>query len=165
MLFGSNRDFDLLVGINKELLNDIVEQEVLYYKIDLYNTEANIYGEALEKTYLEPVKLYCLVTREDRVVAPDEFGPDINREATFAFLREELANVEIVPELGDILVFHEDYYQVDQIRENQLFLGRDKSYNYTSYSNKFGSSVSILVDTHLTRVEDTGITFNNMPNY
>ena len=30
MLFGSNRDFDLLVQINRELLKDIVEQEILY---------------------------------------------------------------------------------------------------------------------------------------
>jgi len=29
MLFGSNRDFDLLVNINRELLKDVVEQEVL----------------------------------------------------------------------------------------------------------------------------------------
>lgn len=165
MLFGSNRDFNLLVNINRELLNDVVEQEVLYYKIDLFNTEANIYGEALDKTYLEPVKLYCLVTREDKIVTPDEFGPDISREATFAFLRDDLVDIQLVPEQGDIVVYHEDYYQVDQVRENQLFVGRDKSYNYTSYSNKFGSSVSIIVDAHLTRVEDTGITFNNMPNY
>ena len=29
MLFGSNRDFDLLVSINRELLKDVVEQEIL----------------------------------------------------------------------------------------------------------------------------------------
>ena len=63
MLFGSNRDFDLLVNINRELLKDIVEQEVLYYKLDLYSTEANIYGEAMDKTYLSPVKFNCLITR------------------------------------------------------------------------------------------------------
>jgi len=34
MLFGSNRDFDLLVNINRELLKDIVEQEVIYYKFN-----------------------------------------------------------------------------------------------------------------------------------
>ncbi len=35
MLFGSNRDFDLLVNINRELLKDVVEQEILYYKVSL----------------------------------------------------------------------------------------------------------------------------------
>ena len=46
MIFGSNRDFNLLVGINRELLSDVVEQEVLYYKLSLEETEANLYGEA-----------------------------------------------------------------------------------------------------------------------
>ena len=35
MLFGSNRDFNLLVGINRELLKDVVEQEILYYKFSI----------------------------------------------------------------------------------------------------------------------------------
>ena len=38
-------------------------------------------------------------------------------------------------------------------------LGRDKSYNLTSYGNKFGSSISIICDTHMTKRESTGIDF------
>jgi hypothetical protein len=164
MLFGSNRDFNLLVGINRELIKDVVEQEVLYYKLDLYGTESNIYGEALQKTYLEPVKLNCLVTRGDQVITTDEFGPDLNREMSFAFLREDAKDSNVYPEVGDIIMWHEDYFQVDTVRENQLFMGRDNSYNLSNYANQFGSSLSIIADTHLTRAEDTGITFNNMPN-
>ena len=55
MLFGSNRDFNLLVGINRELLKDIVEQEILYYKFNIEDTEVNIYGEGLIKSFLEPL--------------------------------------------------------------------------------------------------------------
>ena len=44
MLFGSNRDFDLLVGINRELLKDIVEQEILLYKLSIADTRTNLYG-------------------------------------------------------------------------------------------------------------------------
>lgn len=165
MLFGSNRDFDLLVGINRELLKDIVEQEILYYKLDLYGTEANIYGEALDKSYMSPVKINCLITRGDQVVTTDEFGPDLTREVSFALLRRELEDISLVPEVGDIVVWNEDYYQVDNTRENQLFVGRDKSYNLTSYGQNFGTSVSIILETHLTRVEDTGILIYNMPNY
>ena len=157
MIFGSNRDFDLLVGINRELLSDVVEQEILYYKISLDDTEANIYGEALDKTYLEPTKLNCLITRGDQVVTVDEFGPDLGRDVSFAFLRRDLEDIQTVPEVGDIVVWSEDYYQVDKVGENQLFLGRDKSYNLTDYGQNFGSSVSIIVDCHLTRREATGI--------
>jgi hypothetical protein len=158
MLFGSNRDFDLLVNINRELLKDVIEQEILYYKLSLEDTLSNLYGEALDKTYWEPLKLNCLITRGDQVITSDDFGPDLSREASFAFIRQDLSDVSVVPEVGDILMWHEDYYEVDTVRENQLFVGRDKSYNLDQYGSKFGSSLSIIVDCHQTRRERTGIT-------
>ena len=157
MLFGSNRDFDLLVNINRELLKDIVEQEILYHKLSLEDTQANLYGEALEKSYWNAVKLNCLITRGDQVVDIQEFGPDLGREASFAFLRPDLADVSVVPEVGDVIQWHRDFYEVDTVRENQLFVGRDKSYNLTDYGNQFGSSLSIIVDCHLTRADRVGI--------
>ena len=160
MLFGSNRDFELLVKVNRELLKDIVEQEILYYKLNLEETDANIYGEALTKTYFVPAKLNCLITRGDQVVSIDDFTlPDLQREASFAFLRPDLADISVVPEVGDIINWQEDYYVVDTVRENQLMLGRDKSYNLTSYGSKFGSSISIICDCHITKRESTGIDF------
>ena len=81
----------------------------------------------------------------------------MNREASFAFLRKDLVDVNVVPEVGDILIWNEDYYEVDTVRENQLFVGRDSSYNLTNYGSQFGSSLSIIVDCHQTRRERTGI--------
>jgi len=157
MLFGSNRDFNLLVNINRELVKDIVEQEILYYKLSLEDTVANLYGEALEKSFSDPVKVNCLITRGDQVITDDEFGPDLGREASFAFIRQDLVDINMVPEVGDIVMWHEDYYEVDTVRENQLFIGRDKSYNLSSYGENFGSSISIIVDCHLTRADRVGI--------
>lgn len=158
MLFGSSRDFNLLTKINRELLSDVVEQEILYYKISLEETNANLYGEALEKIFNTPVKLNCLITRGDQVVTVDDMGPDLNRESSFAFLRKDLEDVIVVPEVGDILLWQENYYEVDTVRENELFLGRDNSYNLTDYGSKFGKSVSIIVDCHLTRADRVGLT-------
>src|SRR6056300_380760 len=157
MLFGSNRDFDLLVNINRELLKDIVEQEILYHKLSLEDTDVNLYGEALQKSFWQAVKLNCLITRGDQVVDIQEFGPDLGREASFSFLRPDLEDVSVVPEVGDIVQWHNDFYEVDTVRENQLFLGRDKSYNLTSATSGFGSSLSIIVDCHLTRADKVGI--------
>jgi len=165
MLFGSNRDFNLLVNINRELLKDIVEQEILFYKLSIKDTEVNIYGEGLIKTFLEPLKLNCLITRGDQVITNDDFGPDLTREASFALLRQDLEDVSVVPEVGDIVNWQEDYYMVDTVRENQLFVGRDKSYNLTDYGSRFGTSVSLILDCHQTRREQTGITFAQNEEY
>ena len=157
MLFGSNRDFGLLTGIARELLKDVIEQEVGYYKLSLEDTFANIYGEAPEKGFLDPVLLNCLITRGDQVISVDELGPDLNREVSFAFLRKDLETSNTLPEVGDILYWNGDHYEVDTVRENQLFIGRDSGYNLTSYGDQFGSSVSVICDTHLTRVENLGL--------
>jgi len=157
MVFGSRRDFTLLTKINRELLRDVVEQEILYYKISLEESTTNLYGESLNKIFYTPSKLNCLITRGDQVISIDEFGPDLTRDASFAFLREDLVDIQIVPEVGDIILWHEDYYEVDTVRENELFLGKDNSYNLTPYGSKFGTSISIILDTHLTRGDKLGI--------
>lgn len=158
MIFGGNRDFDLLVHINREITSDVVEQEVLYYKISLEETEANIYGESSEKVYKTPVKLNCLINRGDQVVEESEYGSDLFRQSTFAFVRQDLADVEVVPEVGDIIMWQEDYWEADTVVENQLFLGRDNKYNLEENGPNFGSSLSIVVECHLTRADRVGIT-------
>jgi hypothetical protein len=157
MLFGSKRDFNLMTKLSRELIQDIVEQEILYHKISLEDTSVNLYGEALQKSYWEAVKFNCLVTRGDQVVDIQEFGPDLGREASFAFIRKDLVDANVVAEVGDIIQWHNDFYEVDTVRENQLFFGRDNSYNIASYANNFGSSASLIVDCHLTRADRVGI--------
>lgn len=157
MIFGSRRDFNLFTKINRELLSNVIEQEILYYKFSLEDTQVNIYGEGMEKSFWEPIKLNCLITRGDQIVPVDDFGPDLTREASFAFLRRDLEDTNTVPEVGDVVLWHENYYEVDTVRENQLFLGRDNNYNFTSYGEQFGASISIIVDCHLTRGDKVGI--------
>lgn len=157
MIFGSTRDFNLLNHIGRELLKNVVEQEVLYYKLSLEDTNVNIYGEGLQKVFSSYTKLNCMITRGDQVITEDDFGPDLTRDASFAFIRQDLVDLGIVPEVGDVVMWHENYYEVGTVRENQLFLGKDNSYNLTEYGSKFGASVSIIVDCHLTRADKVGI--------
>ena len=156
-IFGSQRDFALITKMNRALLRDIIEQEIGYYKISLEDTQANIYGEALEKVFNDPVLLQCLITRGDQIVSSDDFGPDLQRTLSFAFLRQDLVDVQLVPEVGDIIMLNEDYYEVDLVRENQFFFGKDNNYNY-GRSADYGASISIVCDAHLTRADKLGIT-------
>lgn len=158
MIFGSQRDFALLVNINRELLSDVVEQEVLYHKVSLEQTKANIYGESLNKVYWSPVKFNCLITRGDQQTTSDDFGPDNVREVKFAFLRQDLLEANTFPEVGDIVQWNEDFYEVDNVTENQLFLGKDEHYSLTEYGHNYGGTLSIICMTHLTRADRVGIT-------
>jgi hypothetical protein len=157
MIFGSQRDFSLFTGINRELLSDVIEQEILFYKISLEQTQANIYGEATEKVYWSPIKYNCLVQRGDQRSTVDELGVDIIRDVKFNLLRQDLIDTRVEPEIGDIVMWLENYYEIDNITENQLFLGKDNAYSLTEYGNRFGASVSLIFECHLTRADRVGI--------
>ena len=93
---------NMFTGINKELLHNIIEQEIGYYKVELSQTVANIYGESTSKSYRNPVKIYCLVERQPQETTDDNFGPDRQRTLNFAFLRADLVDKNTVPEIGDV---------------------------------------------------------------
>ena len=156
-IFGSQRDFGLIRKMNRALLQNIIEQEVAYYKISLQDTQANIYGESTQKIFNDPILLGCLITRNDQVVSMDEFGPDLQRELSFAFLRDDLVDINLIPEVGDIIMLNESYYEVDTVKENQFFFGKDNNYNYGRTAD-YGASISIVCVGHLTRADKLGIT-------
>ena len=157
MIFGSQNDFKLLVNINRELLSDVIEQEVLYHKMSLEQTQTNIYGEAQEKVYWSAIKLNCLIDRGDQQTTVDDFGVDSIRAVSFKFLRQDLKDANTFPEVGDVIQWNEDFYEVDNTTENQLFLGKDENYALTNYGPDFGGTLSIICICHLTRADKVGI--------
>ena len=50
-LFGGLRDISLFHNLSKELINDIIQTEVAYYKFALEQTSINVYGDAPGKNY------------------------------------------------------------------------------------------------------------------
>ena len=152
-LFGKNRDINLFHTINNELLKDIIQTEVAYYKFALEQTIANVYGEAMGKNYYEPVKIACLIDRLDQSWSSDDFGSDVNQSVGFKFLKNELKSINLTPDIGDILLFRNNFYEVDGKIENQLIMGRDPDYAISTETTDHGDSFSILINTHISRVE------------
>jgi hypothetical protein len=151
-LFGKSRDISLFHNINGELLKDIIQTEIAYYKFALEQTNVNVYGEAPGKNYYEPMKIACLINRDDQAWSSDSFGSDINQTISFSFLKNELLTINLIPEVGDILLFRNNFYEIDTKVENQLIMGRDKDYAISTETIDFGESFSILVSTHISRV-------------
>ena len=152
-LFGGSRDISLFHNLNKELINDIIQTEIAYYKFALEQTKVNVYGEAPGKNFFEPLKIACLINKEDQAWSSDQFGSDVNQAINFRFLKEELRNINLIPEVGDLLLFKNNFYEVDAKVENQLILGRDPDYAISTETIDFGDSFSILINTHISRVE------------
>ena len=65
---------------------------------------------------------------------------------------------KIVPEVGDVVLWNNDYYEVNNVNENQLVVGKDPLYSYASQTDSYGSSWSIIVECFYIRPEKLGIT-------
>lgn len=157
-LYGGSRDVSLFRHINKELINNIIEQQVGYYKINLDKTESNLYGESLSKTYNDPVLVNCLIERTPPTWRETDFGADVTQDITVRFLRDILVDIQLYPEVGDIVMWQDDYYEINGTIENQLVVGKDPSYSYSDDNTDFGSSISIIVTASFIRPEKLGIT-------
>jgi hypothetical protein len=157
-IFGSLRDINTFKTISRELVDDVISQQCGYYKIALSTTQPNMYGESHNKTFIGPILLNCLIERGDFTAPVDEFGPDVQRTVVFRFLRDYLAEVNLFPEIGDVVMYNEVYYEVDNVNENQLIVGKDNSYSYSDGLENFGNSYSVVLQAHYTRPDRLGIT-------
>ena len=92
-LFGGSRDISLFNSLNKELINDIIQTEVGYYKFVLEKTSINVYGESEGKVFYEPVRIACLINKQDQAWSSDDFGSDINQSIDFRFLKVSLKEI------------------------------------------------------------------------
>ena len=159
-LFGSQRDIATFKGVTREVVENIISQMVGYYKIVLSETPVNIYGEALNKNYIGPVLINWLIQRGDFEFSQTEFGPDNSRQVEFRFFKDHLVEVNVFPEVGDVVLYNELFFQIDSVNENQLILGKDNDYAYQDGLNNFGSSYSIILKGHYTSPDALGIKQN-----
>ena len=163
-LFTTQRDISLFRHLNRELLWDIITQQCVYYKLQLGETKVNIYGEASgAKFYNPPVILNALIARDDQNQPVSDLGVDFNWNIEFRFFRDDLVDANLVPEVGDIIMYNEGYYEVDGTNANQYFSGKNPDYpNEPNPLNpgldNFGTSVSIICNTHYVPADRVQIT-------
>lgn len=142
----TRRDVRLMNSLNGELLNDIIEQFVIVYKINPNETEANLYGESLDKIYYEGVKINCLVETDPQSTNYEGFGTDVKKGTLFRFHQKLCEIKNIYPEVSDIIEWESAYFEISNVVENQ-FLGGQPEKNY-----------SLVCNAHLSRKSRLNIT-------
>jgi hypothetical protein len=85
---------------------------------------------------------------------------------TFKFLRDDLVDASLVPEVGDFIMWQNGYWEIDSTNANQYFVGKNPSYPYKDSTGTnplendledFGYNVSIICTTHYTPADRVGI--------
>jgi len=157
-LFGSVRDVATFKIFTKELVEDVISQEIGYYKVMLSDTSPNVYGESMKRYYIGPVLIPCLIDRGDFNMEEKDMTVDSIRDVKFRFFKDHLIEANVVPEVGDFIMYYEDYYEVHNVNENQLILGKNPDYVYSNGTANFGQSYSIILECHYSSPDKLGIT-------
>jgi hypothetical protein len=89
--------------------------KVGYFKIDLYKTKTNMYGESIEKWYYPPLEVKCMIERGEFAYTDTEYGPDVNQTIKVIIPRLNVEALGFTPEVGDIITDQEKYYQVNTV--------------------------------------------------
>lgn len=133
------RDIKFFEGISRELVDAVIETAVVLYKLVIEDSKTNLYGESLNKTYYQGVQTTAVIEREASASEYEGFGSDRNQSVEFRFNRFTLEETGFYPEVGDIIYHNDGYFEIDNVREDQLIGGQT--------GNKF----SIICSTFMTR--------------
>ena len=128
--FVLGRDVDFFKSIARELVDDVIQNTIVLFKINMNETKINIYGEALNKTWYPGVELFALIDKEPEVARYEGFGLDTDQNITFKLDRWMLEEKGIYPEVGDIINWNGGYFEIDNTNEIQLVGGQ----NYNNFS-------------------------------
>ena len=126
-LFLGKKERDLVKQVNDELIEKVIGQQVLYYPIDLERTNFHpLYGEAIEKTYLSPIRIYALVEFTDFSTEYMEgAGVDKSWEINVHFHKRRLEDDQnlYVREV-DFVLYSDNYYEIVKLVEPKLLFGQ-----------------------------------------
>jgi hypothetical protein len=138
----SQRDFNLVHSFNAELLSDIVQTLVQVYKVAANDTNVNVYGEAgggVGRFYHPGVDVEALIEFTDETTVYEGFGPDRVRIIRFKFNERFMKQINLYPEIGDVIFWDDLYFEVGNTSQTQFVGGQ---------SDK---QLSIICDTFLSR--------------
>lgn len=157
-LFGQQRDISMFRHVNRELMHKIISQQVVFYKYKVGETPVNMYGESSEGRYfVDPVLLFALIEPGEFDYPESELGVDFNWSVTFKFLRDDLVDSQTFPEVGDIIMYQNGYWEIDNVNTTQFFVGKNPQYPYLDAAGnnpyetdlgEFGYNVSVICTCH-----------------
>ena len=145
--FVSERDFEFFQHINREIVVDVIDVELILYKIVIGTVKENIYGEATEKPTYKGISLNGLIKYPRKIAeTEDGFGYDVTQSnVEFQFVRKVLQDVNVYPDVGDVIFYNDNFYNINNVNEVQLIAARPE-YNH-----------SVVCEAHLTRRSNLNI--------
>ncbi len=126
MFFGK-KERDLVKQVNDEIIERIIGQQILYFPLDLEHTNYHpLYGEAVEKTFLPPIRVHALVEFQG-VETSDMENVAIDKATKIKVMfhkRRLTEDQNLFVREGDFVKYGEIFYEIVKLNEPKLLFGQ-----------------------------------------
>lgn len=125
-LFLGEKERDLVKQVNDELIERVIGQQIAYYPIDMKTTNFHsLYGEAVEKNFLPPIRVYALIEWDGMKTSTDHYGLDKINEINIHFHRRRLTeDQDLFVREGDFVLYGKFYYEIASLNETKQLFGQ-----------------------------------------
>ena len=124
-LFLGQKERDLVKQVNDELIERVIGQQVVYYPIDVDRTNS-VYGEAIQKSFLPPVRVHALVEFEGISTKYNQnIGLDKQSSINIHFHKRRLTeDQDLFVREGDFVLYGKFFYEIVTLAEPKQLFGQ-----------------------------------------
>ena len=128
-LFTGQKEKDLVKQVTDEVIERVIGISVLYYPVSLkYSDYHALYGEAVNKTYLPPVKVDVLAEWEGEDTNTTNFGIDRKSSVTLHFHKRRLTEDQnLFVREGDFIQYGEQKYEIVTLGQPRQLFGQPET--------------------------------------
>ena len=126
-LFLGKKERDLVKQVNDELIERVIGQTIAYYSVDIERTNFHdLYGEALTKTFLPPVRVNALVEFDGITTKYNSsVGLDKDSSITVHFHKRRLTeDQDLYVREGDFVLYGKILYEIVTLSEPKQLFGQ-----------------------------------------
>tara|TARA_Y100000034_G_C6862739_1_gene392841 strand:+ start:324 stop:812 length:489 start_codon:yes stop_codon:yes gene_type:complete len=125
-LFVGKKERDLVKQVNDELIERVIGQQVVYYAIDMETTDFHsLYGEAIKKNFLPPIRVYALIRWEGIETDVQNYGLDKMAQLTALFHKRRLTEDQnLFVREGDFILYGKNHYEIMSLNEPRELFGQ-----------------------------------------
>ena len=126
-LFTGEKERNLVKQVNDELIERVIGQQIAYFSVDIDRSNFHpLYGEAIEKTYLPPIRIYALVKWEGQTQSfTQNIGIDKATSIEIHFHKKRLTeDQDVFVREGDFVLYGDRYYEIVKLDEPKQLFGQ-----------------------------------------
>jgi hypothetical protein len=125
-LFFGEKERNLVKQVNDELIERVEGQSILYMPISMEYTNFHpLYGEAIDKCFFPPVRVYALVEFDGIETTTENFGLDKANHIIVRFHKRRLQeDQDLYIREGDYVMYGDRFYEIVTLTDGRQLFGQ-----------------------------------------